>query len=60
MITEFTTEYTSREGAIEKLAEIKEALGGVFRGEDFKPKPMEQKKDSRVMKLLGIKEKNNE
>lgn len=55
LINTHMEEYASREGAKEKLAEIKEALGGVFRGEDFKPKPMGPKKDERIIKLLGGK-----
>lgn len=55
LITDHVTEYSSREGAKEKLAEIKEALGGVFRGEDFKPKPVERGKDPRIMRLFGQK-----
>lgn len=60
ILTDYVSEYTSREGAKEKLDEIKEALGPVFRGENFKAKPMGEKKDMRVERLLGMGGENHE
>jgi len=51
ILTDYITDYNGREGAKEKLAQIKEALGPVFRGEDFKPTPVV--KEDRAKKLFG-------
>lgn len=51
ILTDFVTEYTSREGAKEKFDEIKKVLTPIFAGEEFKPKPIVKPVDERVKRL---------